>query len=105
MAHESFSDEQTANLMNEHFINIKLDREERPDLDKIYQISHQLLLQRPGGWPLTVFLTPDKHIPFFVGTYFPPESRNGLPAFSKILERVSSYFQNEGEQVLSLIHI
>ncbi|MEJ2529292.1 MAG: thioredoxin domain-containing protein, partial [Gammaproteobacteria bacterium] len=71
MAHESFEDEETAALMNEQFINIKVDREERPDLDKIYQTAHQLLLQRGGGWPLTVFLTPDRQIPFFAGTYFP----------------------------------
>ena len=77
MAHESFEDEETAKLMNELFINIKVDREERPDLDKIYQTTHQLLSQRPGGWPLTVFLSPDKQIPFFVGTYFPLTASHG----------------------------
>ena len=68
MAHESFEHEPTAQLMNELFVNIKVDREERPDLDKIYQLAHQLLTQRPGGWPLTMFLTPNTHEPFFAGT-------------------------------------
>ena len=63
MAHESFEDPDTARLMNEHFVNVKVDREERPDLDKIYQLAHQLLAERPGGWPLTMFLTPDDHTP------------------------------------------
>ncbi|NNC97124.1 MAG: thioredoxin domain-containing protein [Gammaproteobacteria bacterium] len=99
MAHESFSDKNTAAIMNEHFVNIKLDREERPDLDKIYQLTHQLLLQRPGGWPLTVFLTPDQHIPFFAGTYFPPEPRHGMPGFPELIQRIAQYFQNEGESI------
>ena len=71
MAHESFEDADTAALMNRLFVNIKVDREERPDLDRIYQLAHQLLAQRGGGWPLTVFLTPDDLTPFFAGTYFP----------------------------------
>lgn len=65
MAHESFSDQETAQIMNQLFINIKVDREERPDLDKIYQISHQLHTGKPGGWPLTVFLDPKQQLPFF----------------------------------------
>jgi uncharacterized protein YyaL (SSP411 family) len=69
MAHESFEHEETARIMNERFINIKVDREERPDLDRIYQLSHQLLTGRGGGWPLTVFIDPIEHIPFFAGTY------------------------------------
>jgi uncharacterized protein YyaL (SSP411 family) len=73
MAHESFEDPDTAALMNRLFVNIKVDREERPDIDKIYQTAHSLLTQRPGGWPLTVFLTPDDQVPFFAGTYFPDE--------------------------------
>jgi uncharacterized protein YyaL (SSP411 family) len=81
MAHESFEDAATAEVMNRLFVNIKVDREERPDLDKIYQTAHQLLAQRPGGWPLTVFLTPDDLQPFFAGTYFPRQPRHGLPAF------------------------
>src|SRR5688572_12179792 len=79
MAHESFEDEKIAALMNQLFVNIKVDREERPDLDRIYQLTHQLLAQRPGGWPLTVVLDPKTHAPFFAGTYFPPEPRHGMP--------------------------
>ncbi|MBE9559212.1 MAG: thioredoxin domain-containing protein [Proteobacteria bacterium] len=89
MAHESFEDQQTADLMNELFINIKVDKEERPDLDKIYQNAHSMLTERPGGWPLTVFLTPDTHMPIFAGTYFPPAARHGLPAFSHLLQQIS----------------
>jgi len=81
MAHESFEDAETARLMNDLYVNIKVDREERPDLDKIYQTSHQLFTGQAGGWPLTVFLTPDDHLPIFTGTYFPNERRYGMPAF------------------------
>ena len=77
--------------MNRLFINIKVDREERPDLDKIYQFAHQVLTQRGGGWPLTMFLTHDDNKPFFGGTYFPDKARFGLPAFATILERVAEY--------------
>jgi uncharacterized protein YyaL (SSP411 family) len=84
MAHESFEDEATARLMNDLFVNIKVDREERPDLDKIYQASHQLMTRQAGGWPLTVFLTPDQ-VPIFTGTYFPKERRYGMPAFREVL--------------------
>ena len=80
MAHESFEDEATAKLMNELFVNIKVDREERPDVDKIYQTAHQLLTQRGGGWPLTMFLSAANQRPFFGGTYFPNEARDGMPA-------------------------
>jgi uncharacterized protein YyaL (SSP411 family) len=79
MEHESFENEQIAKLMNDNFINIKVDREERPDLDAIYMAAVQMMTGS-GGWPLTVFLTPDQ-IPFFGGTYFPPESRYGDRAF------------------------
>ncbi len=89
MEHESFEDEAVARVMNEHFINIKVDREERPDLDRIYQTAHQLLVQRPGGWPLTVFLTPDDLMPFFAGTYFPKTPRHGLPGFVEVLEAIA----------------
>ncbi|MEM7284093.1 MAG: DUF255 domain-containing protein, partial [Pseudomonadota bacterium] len=99
MAHESFEDDQIAQIMNNLFINIKLDREERPDLDKVYQTAHQLLIQRPGGWPLTMFLTPDDQTPFFGGTYFPKEARHGLPAFSDLLTRVSEYFHGHGLEI------
>jgi uncharacterized protein YyaL (SSP411 family) len=95
MAHESFEDEATARLMNESFVNIKVDREERPDLDKIYQFAHQVLTQRGGGWPLTMFLTHDDQKPFFGGTYFPNTARFGLPAFSTILQRVAEYYREQ----------
>jgi len=93
MAHESFEDAEVANVLNERFINIKVDREERPDVDRIYQIAQQMLTQRSGGWPLTMFLTHDDHQPFFGGTYFPKEARHGLPAFTDILRRVSEYYR------------
>ncbi len=98
MAHESFEDPATAEVMNTLYINIKVDREERPDLDKVYQSAHQLLVQRSGGWPLTVILTPDDHLPFFAGTYFPHEERYGLSAFRDILIRVADFYrQHPGE--------
>src|SRR5918995_6334611 len=81
MAHESFEDADTAAVMNDLFVNIKVDREERPDLDKVYQLAHQLLTQQPGGWPLTMFLDPDSLVPFFGGTYFPKAARFQLPGF------------------------
>ncbi|MEJ0100861.1 MAG: thioredoxin domain-containing protein [Pseudomonadota bacterium] len=90
MAHESFEDPATAAVMNELFVNIKVDREERPDIDRIYQIAHQLLTRRGGGWPLTMFLTHDDQRPFFGGTYFPPEPRYGMPGLRALLERVPS---------------
>src|ERR1041385_6981212 len=93
LAHESFEDEATAEVLNEQFINIKVDREERPDVDRIYQIAQQMLTQRSGGWPLTMFLTHDDHRPFFGGTYFPKEARHGLPAFTDLLRRVSEYYR------------
>jgi uncharacterized protein len=93
MSEESFEDEATAKVLNENFINIKVDREERPDVDRIYQIAQQMLTQRPGGWPLTMFLTHDDHRPFFGGTYFPKEARHGLPAFTDLLRRVSEYYR------------
>ncbi|MBI2970760.1 MAG: thioredoxin domain-containing protein, partial [Gammaproteobacteria bacterium] len=99
MAHESFEDASTAALMNKYFVNIKVDREERPDLDKIYQTAQQLLTQRTGGWPLTMFLTPEDHMPFFGGTYFPPESRYGMPGFRDLLERVAQYFRAERDAI------
>ncbi len=99
MAHESFEDEDTARLMNEHFINVKVDREERPDLDKIYQLAHQLLVERPGGWPLTMFLTPDDQTPFFGGTYFPKAPRFGLPGFRDLLPRVAAYHREHQDDI------
>jgi uncharacterized protein YyaL (SSP411 family) len=99
MAHESFEDEATARLMNELYVNIKVDREERPDLDKIYQTAHQLFTGQPGGWPLTVFLTPDSHLPIFTGTYFPKERRYGMPAFREVLRAIDGYYRTKGEEV------
>lgn len=95
MAHESFEDPGTAELMNKLYVNIKVDREERPDLDKIYQTAHQLLAQRSGGWPLTVFLTPDDQAPFFAGTYFPREPRHGLPAFKQLLQSIERAYREQ----------
>ena len=92
MAHESFEDPATAELMNRLFVNIKVDREERPDLDKIYQSAQHLLTRRSGGWPLTMFLDHEDRIPFFGGTYFPKTARFGLPSFQDILGRVSHFY-------------
>ncbi len=99
MAHESFESDATARVMNEHFVNIKVDREERPDLDKIYQLAHQVLTQRGGGWPLTMFLTHDDHRPFFGGTYFPSAPRYGMPAFTEVLERVAEYYRDKSAEL------
>ena len=98
MAHESFEDEDTAKLMNELFIPIKVDREERPDLDSIYQTALSMMGQR-GGWPLTMFLTP-KGEPFWGGTYFPPKPRHGLPAFRDILSGVAEAWTNQPERIM-----
>jgi len=100
MAHESFEDVDTAALMNELFVNIKVDREERPDLDQIYQTAHGMLTQRNGGWPLTMFLMPDQ-TPFFAGTYFPKTPRYGMPGFKDVLAQVAAAYcdkRNEIEQ-------
>jgi len=106
MAHESFEDPDTAGVMNELFINIKVDREERPDIDKIYQTAQHMLTQRPGGWPLTMFLTPGDHMPFFGGTYFPAQNRYGMPAFTEVLQRVAAFYRQRktaiGQQNASL---
>jgi uncharacterized protein YyaL (SSP411 family) len=98
MAHESFEDAAVAALMNDKFVNIKVDREERPDLDQIYQTAHALLTRRSGGWPLTVFLTPDG-APFFAGTYYPRHPRHGLPGFTDILSRVANAYRTQGEAI------
>ncbi len=99
MAHESFEDDATAALMNELFVNIKVDREERPDVDKIYQTAHQLLTQRGGGWPLTMFLSANDQRPFFGGTYFPNEARYGMPSFSDLLVKVADYFEQNSDDI------
>jgi len=99
MAHESFEDAATAEVMNRLFVNVKLDREERPDLDKVYQVAHQVLTQRGGGWPLTVFLSPDDLTPFFAGTYFPKEPRYGMPPFVEVLQRVAAFYRDNREDL------
>jgi uncharacterized protein YyaL (SSP411 family) len=100
MAHESFEDEATAEVMNRLFVNIKVDREERPDLDRVYQLSHQLLTGRGGGWPLTVFLDPRDLVPFFAGTYFPRDRRYGMPAFREVLAAIDEWYRNNEEERL-----
>jgi uncharacterized protein YyaL (SSP411 family) len=99
MAHESFEDEATARVMNALYVNIKVDREERPDIDKVYQLAHQALARRGGGWPLTVFLTPDDLMPFFAGTYFPKTPRYGQPAFVQVLQGVRAWFDAKPDEV------
>jgi uncharacterized protein YyaL (SSP411 family) len=98
MAHESFEDPEIAALMNRLFVNVKVDREERPDIDQIYQTAHQMLAQRPGGWPLTMFLSPDG-TPFFGGTYFPKDARYGLPGFGELLERIAAIWQEKRAEI------
>jgi uncharacterized protein YyaL (SSP411 family) len=99
MAHESFEDEQTAQLMNERFVPIKLDREERPDVDAIYMQACQAMTGQ-GGWPLNVFLTPEE-VPFYAGTYFPPEPRGGLPGWRMVLEAVSDAWDQRKDEIRS----
>jgi uncharacterized protein YyaL (SSP411 family) len=99
MAHESFEDPDTADLMNRLFVNIKVDREERPDIDRIYQSAHSMLTRRAGGWPLTVFLTPDDHVPFFAGTYF-GHTTPRHPAFSDLLQRVHDFLRENAVEIL-----
>jgi hypothetical protein len=98
MAHESFEDEETARILNEHFISIKVDREERPDLDGIY-MSAVVALTGQGGWPMSVFLTPDGH-PFYGGTYFPPRPRHGLPSFNDVLLAIQRVWNEDRPRLL-----
>jgi hypothetical protein len=98
MAHESFEDESIAHILNSHFISIKLDREERPDVDRIYMAALQAMGQN-GGWPMSVFLTPDRQ-PFYGGTYFPPVSRHGRAGFPDILERIHTVWESDHGNVL-----
>ncbi|HEY2928388.1 thioredoxin domain-containing protein [Piscinibacter sp.] len=100
MAHECFEDAETAALMNRHFVNIKVDREERPDLDQIYQTAHQLITRRGGGWPLTMFLTPEGK-PFFGGTYFPKRTRYNRPGFDDLLARIAALWSAQREQLVA----
>jgi hypothetical protein len=97
MAHESFEDEETAGLMNELFVSVKVDREERPDVDSLY-MDAVVSLTGQGGWPMTVFLTPDG-APFFGGTYYPPEPRHGLPSFRQLLEAIASTYRERRDDV------
>ncbi len=98
MAHESFEDPEVAAEMNRHYVNIKVDREERPDLDQIYQTAHAMLTQRSGGWPLTLFLMPDG-TPFFGGTYFPKRARHGMTGFLDLLPRVAAAYRDKRGEI------
>ena len=100
MAHESFEDKETAKIMNQLFVNIKVDREERPDLDFIFQSSFQLFNQTGGGWPLTMFLD-ENGVPFMGGTYFPKETKHGLPSFKEVLQKVSDAYKNQREKIIN----
>ena len=98
MERESFEDEATARIMNEHFVNIKVDREERPDIDSIYMSATQAMT-RHGGWPMTVFMTPDG-APFYAGTYFPPVPSRGMPSFKQLLLSLADAYENRSDEVL-----
>lgn len=99
MAHECFEDAEVADVMNRLYVNIKVDREERPDLDRIYQQAFQLLNQRGGGWPLTMFLTHDDQVPFFGATYVPKQARHGMPGLIDLLERLAEVCRSRPEEV------
>src|SRR6202171_2955521 len=99
MERESFENEAIAKMMNDWFVSVKVDREERPDLDHVYQLVVQLM-GRSGGWPLTVFLTPDQR-PYFGGTYFPPADRYGMPGFPKVLHAASEAYRARRDQVIA----
>jgi len=100
MAHESFEDEETAKIMNEKFINIKVDREERPDLDYVFQRSLSILTGTQGGWPLSMFLD-ENGVPFTGGTYFPPKEMHGRPDFKKVLNNVADVYKNNREKIIA----
>ena len=104
MAHESFEDEKTATLMNKYFLNIKVDREERPDIDYVFQSSYQLFNQSGGGWPLTIFLD-ENSIPFMAGTYFPKISSHGLPSFREVITKVGETYISQREEIIKQSHI
>ena len=99
MAHESFEDQATADDLSKWFVSVKVDREERPDIDSLYMAATQALTGS-GGWPMSVFCTPDGR-PFYAGTYFPPEERHGMPAFRRVIEALGTAWQTEREQVLA----
>ena len=98
MAHESFENEQVAAFMNEHFVNVKIDREERPDVDGVYMSAVQAMTGS-GGWPMTVFALPSGE-PFYAGTYFPPQDMRGMPSFSRLLGSIASTWQTERQKLL-----
>ncbi len=100
MEREVFENEKIAQILNKHFISIKLDREERPDIDKFYQEVYQLLNQKAGGWPLSIFMTPQKE-PFFAGTYIPPEPRYNMMGFKQLIEKIIEIWQKNPEEILS----
>ena len=100
MAHESFEDKETADLMNKFFLNIKVDREERPDLDFVFQSSFQLFNQSGGGWPLTMFLD-ENGVPFMGGTYFPKVAKNGLPSFKEVLQKVNDSYKEQKTNIIN----
>src|SRR6266571_2233652 len=97
MEHESFEDPEVGRLLNDNFVSIKVDREERPDLDQIYMAAVQLLT-RHGGWPMSVFLTPDLQ-PFYGGTYFPPVDRYGMPSFKKLVEALADAWKTRRDEI------
>jgi uncharacterized protein YyaL (SSP411 family) len=99
MAHESFENKETAQLMNKYFLNIKVDREERPDIDYIFQSSFQLFNQSSGGWPLTMFLD-ENAIPFMAGTYFPKIPSHGLPSFKEVILKVGETYKQQREEII-----
>ena len=99
MAHESFEDFETAKIMNQLFVNIKVDREERPDLDFIFQSSFQLFNRTGGGWPLTMFLD-ENGVPFMGGTYFPKDSKHGLPSFKEVLKNISDAYMDQRDKII-----
>lgn len=100
MAHESFEDQQVADILNEHFISIKVDREERPDIDSMYMSVCQMMTGQ-GGWPLNVFVTPDQK-PFYAGTYFPKRSAYGRPGFIEALTQLLDAYHNDRDHIESL---
>ena len=104
MAHESFEDKDTAELMNKYFFNIKVDREERPDIDYIFQSSFQLFNQSSGGWPLTMFLD-ENAVPFMAGTYFPKTPSHGLPSFKEVILKVGETYKQHREEIIKQSHI
>ena len=102
MAHESFENIETAKILNEEFINIKVDREERPDLDNIFQKSLSILTGAQGGWPLSMFLD-ENGVPFTGGTYFPPKEMNGIPSFNQVLLNVSKVYKENRDKIISQV--